>query len=251
MQDISYCTNEWQSCLQCQRLHTYRMKYMHLQWLSLDEFSMASNSVLRYMHLHLQDIKHSKNHLVQSTLLPFVTYSNYNLWLIISYFMDLRSNYSPLATNLWTEHFCIYELDEIMWQKDDRSFAELFNRLQIGRHTEEDLKLLTSCKVSSSKMYQLNGIPHFFPTRKMVADYNNVVLENSSEIKMTITAIDILPPDISQKVKEQLFAVVSKHKQEKSWCVALNYNCSYKSSVWHHSQYICGRWLNEWVRILC
>ena len=50
----------------------------------------------------------------------------------------------------------------------------------------------------------------------MVADYNNVVLENSSEIKMTVTAFDILPPDISQKLKEQLLAVVSKCKQEKT-----------------------------------
>ena len=32
-------------------------------------------------------------------------------------FEDYRNNYGPLGTNLWTEHFKIYELTEIMRQK--------------------------------------------------------------------------------------------------------------------------------------
>lgn len=36
----------------------------------------------------------------------------------------------PLATNLWTDLFKMFELTEIMRQKDDKDFAELLNRLR-------------------------------------------------------------------------------------------------------------------------
>ena len=36
--------------------------------------------------------------------------------------------YSALASNIGTENFTLFELTEIMRQKDDREFAELLNR---------------------------------------------------------------------------------------------------------------------------
>ena len=86
--------------------------------------------------------------------------------------MDLQSNYGPLATNLWCEYFSVYDLDEIMQQKGDKIFAELLNRLCTGAHTGNDLKVLSSHKVHSTEIDHLNSLPHFFPTRKMVTDYN-------------------------------------------------------------------------------
>ena len=38
-------------------------------------------------------------------------------------FEDYRNNYGPLATNLWTEHFKIYESTEIMRQKDEKNLS--------------------------------------------------------------------------------------------------------------------------------
>ena len=61
-------------------------------------------------------------------------------------FEDYRNNYGPLATNLWTEHFKIYELTEIMRQKDDKKFAQLLNRLRIGARTKNDIKILKEYK---------------------------------------------------------------------------------------------------------
>ena len=57
-------------------------------------------------------------------------------------FMDLTSDYGPLATNLWKEHFTIFELTEIMWKKEDKKFAQLLNHLYIGEHTAADINLL-------------------------------------------------------------------------------------------------------------
>ena len=46
-------------------------------------------------------------------------------------FEDYSRNYEPLATNLWTEYFKIYNLTQIMRQKDNKKFAQLLNRLLI------------------------------------------------------------------------------------------------------------------------
>ena len=82
-------------------------------------------------------------------------------------FIDLKTNSGPLATNLWCEHFSIFELDEIMWKKDEKTFAELLNRLCIGKNTEDDVKLLNTHIVCANETAHINSIPHFFPTRKM------------------------------------------------------------------------------------
>ena len=50
----------------------------------------------------------------------------------------------------------------------------------------------------------------------MVTNYNNMVLENSSEYKITVTTIDIPPSDISEEFKEKLFMAISKCPQEKT-----------------------------------
>ena len=128
--------------------------------------------------------------------------------------MALRHNYGPTATNLWCEYFTMYELEEIMCQKDDKDIAELLNRLHIGKHTTPDLNLLSSRTVMEEQRDQLSDIPQFFPTRKMVARYNDMTLQNTVEHKIIITAIDIPPNDISPKFREQLHAAIDKQKAE-------------------------------------
>ena len=49
-----------------------------------------------------------------------------------------------ISTNLWQQYFKCYELDEIMRQKEDKSWAELLNRLKEGNHTDIDIKTLKS-----------------------------------------------------------------------------------------------------------
>ena len=101
-----------------------------------------------------------------------------------------------------------------MHQKHDKEFAELLNRLHIGKHTTADYNLLSSRTIMEEQRDQLSDIPHFFLTRKMVARYNDMVLQNMMEHKITITAIDIPPNDISPKFREQLHAVIDKQKAE-------------------------------------
>ena len=57
-------------------------------------------------------------------------------------FENFQMGYNVLASNIWTEYFTLFELTEIMRQKDDKEFAELLNRLREGKHSEEDIAIL-------------------------------------------------------------------------------------------------------------
>ena len=57
-------------------------------------------------------------------------------------FENTNDSYSPLPTNIWKEYFTLFELTEIMSQKDDEGFAELLNRLREGKHSQNDIKVL-------------------------------------------------------------------------------------------------------------
>ena len=102
-----------------------------------------------------------------------------------------------------------------MYQKDDQQFAQLLNRLCIGKQTNDDLRILQSRKVTHEQFETLHHIPHFFPTRRKVESYNESVWESSSQYTLTITAIDIPPSDILASAKENLQAAINRRTAER------------------------------------
>ena len=106
----------------------------------------------------------------------------------------------------------MYELEEIVCQKNERIFAELLNRFCVGKHTAADLNLLATRAVTSEDGQSLNHTPHFFPTRKKVHDYNETILQRSAAQKIIITVIDIPPSSSSQRFIQQLQAATDKCK---------------------------------------
>ena len=95
-------------------------------------------------------------------------------------FEDYSRNYEPLATNLWTEYFKIYNLTQIMRQKDDKKFAQLLNRLRTENHTQNDIKILKNTKITNKHLQSKKSIPHFYPTLHQVNTYNNNIKDNQS-----------------------------------------------------------------------
>ena len=53
-------------------------------------------------------------------------------------FLDLDEDAEALTPNSWKDHFKMYELVDIMRQKDDLKFVQLLNRLRLNEMTEED-----------------------------------------------------------------------------------------------------------------
>lgn len=90
-------------------------------------------------------------------------------------FENSLTNYSIFASNIWKHHFTLFELTEIMRQKDDKQFAELLNRLREGNHSKNDIAILKErCLNSSPKndTYPIN-MTHLFSNNALVDAYNN------------------------------------------------------------------------------
>ena len=57
-------------------------------------------------------------------------------------FENSQYGYNAFATNICTEYFTLFELMEIMRQKEDKQFAELLSRLREGKHSDDDIAIL-------------------------------------------------------------------------------------------------------------
>ena len=57
-------------------------------------------------------------------------------------FKDIdNSEYGVLAPNVWKELFKMFELEQIMKQRESKHFTELLNRLREGNHSKDIQKL--------------------------------------------------------------------------------------------------------------
>lgn len=175
--------------LDMQQLNILRSKYMHLKVIFIDEISMVGHGMFNFINLRLQEIKGCKKLFGGVSIIAvgdlFQLKPVMDGWI----FSQPCQNYGPLATNLWRDNFQMFELTEIMRQKDDKEFAEILNRLREGKHTTDDLaKLKGALTTNDSK---LSNIPHLFATRKEVFGFNEKIFsQSSSEMKVVIKAID-------------------------------------------------------------
>ena len=100
----------------------------------------------------------------------------------------------------------MFELTEIMRQKDDKDFAELLNCLREGKQTQDDITVLKS-RVLKSKPGETNypaSLTHVFSTNALVNTHNEAVFNLSQSAKAQIDAIDIVIGDISDELKDEL-----------------------------------------------
>lgn len=188
--------------LDMQQLNTLRTRYMSLKVIFIDEISMVGYGMFNFMNLRLQEIK--------GCTMPF---GGVNIVAVGDLFqlkpvMDgwifslPNTDYGPLAANLWRDNFKLFELTIIMRQRDDRTFAELLNRLREGNQTEQDISLLCQCVKEETP--EITSIPHLFTTRKEVQSYNNKIYEMADESqKVSINALDCVigTPDDAVKLK--------------------------------------------------
>ena len=121
-----------------EKLNTYRCKYENVKVVIIDEISMVGNKLFYYIHKRLQEIT--------TRPLPFGGISVIAVGDLFQLrpvmdnyvFQNLRDGYGPLDTNLWVDHFSMFEFTEIMRQKN-KEFAELLNRLREGNQTANDI----------------------------------------------------------------------------------------------------------------
>ena len=130
--------------LDSSRLNTLRSQIGRLKLIFIDEISKVGNTMFTVqIYKTLKDIKGSS--------LPFGGVSIVAIGdlfqlqpVMDGYIFKNMDNdeYGVLAPNVWQELFKMFELKQIMRQRESKDFAELLNRLREGNHTKQDIQKL-------------------------------------------------------------------------------------------------------------
>ncbi|CAB4013452.1 Hypothetical predicted protein [Paramuricea clavata] len=119
-------------------------------------------------------------------------------------FTDVQclNSYNILAPNLWRRYFRMFELDEIMRQRESKEFAEILNRLREGKHASSDIQ-----KLKERCVEELNcprEAPRLFIQNALVDSYNEKVCESFSGDKYVIKAQDSVIGACSAELKRKI-----------------------------------------------
>ena len=162
--------------LSADELNTFRKKYRHLKVVIIDEISMVVNQTLSFIDTRLQQLTGTTA--VFGGLSVIAVGDLYQLKPVGNKLvcLDLEKGASSLARNLWKELFKMYELVDIIRQKDDLDFAHLLNRLRLNEMTEEDKnKLQTRIVDCDTGDYPKDAL-HIFAENLYVNEHNNKIL---------------------------------------------------------------------------
>ena len=119
-------------------------------------------------------------------------------------FNDLKTEYGILSPNLWQELFKMFELKEIMRQRESTQFAELLNRLREGKQTNEDIRILKQRILQPSGSNYPVDAPHLFIQNAKVNDFNDKVHQASQGTKHNIRAHDSVIGATFQEVRDKI-----------------------------------------------
>ena len=162
--------------------------------------------MFNFLNLRLQQIMGTKEPFGGVSLITVIDLFQlkpvFDKWI----FENSKSGYSALASNIWTQDFTLFELTDIMRQKDDRQFAELLNRLREGNHTDAYLDVLKERRINvkpGEESYPMN-MTHIFITNASVNAHNTALYYLSVGDKAQVKAIDIVVGDISDDLKTQM-----------------------------------------------
>lgn len=198
--------------LDMQQLTSLQTKYHALKVLIIDEISMVGKRMFNFINLRLQEIL--------GVMKPFGGISV----LAVGDLFQLRPvkdswifangadahGLGNIACNIWVDHFNMFELTEIMRQKDDLMFAELLNRLREGNQSEDDINCLKTCIISSDHSNNsISTLPHLYTRRCEVAEYNNLMFQAvPAQNKTIVSAIDTVTGDMSADMQQKIISKI-------------------------------------------
>ena len=126
--------------LDSSRLNTLRCHLGGVKLIFLDEISMVRNTMLNMqINNRLKDIKGSKEDFGGVSIVAIGDLFQLEPVMDSDIFKDFDDIDGPLAQKLWKEHFKMFEVVEIMTQRECKEFAEILNRLREGKHTAHDI----------------------------------------------------------------------------------------------------------------
>ena len=193
-------------------------KYQYLKTVIIDEVSLVPSQFLSHMTTRLKEFTNSdklfggKHMIFVGDLFQLKPVNGQ--WV----FLPHSQNYGPLATNIWRDNVNMYELTEIMRQKDDKEYALILNRLREGKHTKADIEILQSRRLKETNpehpSYPLKK-PHAYATNPEVNNFNSRVYDRAPTEKYEVKAVDVVVGDLSKSMKDRVmehFKSTNKYK---------------------------------------
>lgn len=179
--------------LSSEKLNTLRNKYSKLKCLIVDEISMVGATMLASIHQRLQAITGLPTEIPFGGVSILAVGDLQQLPPVCDspiYAMSSDPYYG--FADLFNSNFSLFNLTEIMRQKNDRKFAELLSRIRLGQTTADDLSLLQSRVVTPHDIADDHCL-HLFSSNREVDAHNDRLLNSLCAPLKVFHAIDKLP----------------------------------------------------------
>lgn len=160
-----------------QKINTLRCLYTNLKLIIADEISMFGAKSLLHLHKSLQDIfEDFKNPFAGISILAVGDLLQLNPVGDQAVFKTPSTGLEALAGSLWTHHFKLYELTDIVRQKGDPTFAQLLSRVRVGSMTTQDIESLETLQHTPTDDFPPDTV-HLYFTNNQVSSYNKEKIE--------------------------------------------------------------------------
>ena len=192
--------------LDSSRLNTLRCQLGGVKLIFLDEISMVGSTMFNVqINNRLKDIKGNNKDFGGVSIIAIGDLFQLQPIMDKYIFKDLdNSEYAILAPNKWLEYFHMFELEEIMRQKDSKIFAEILNRLREGNHTKNDIIKLKQRLIEENSINDPMDVPHLFIQNKKIDEFNERVHRAAVGEKFSIKAVDSVIGASSAQLRDKI-----------------------------------------------
>ena len=213
-------------------LNTFRNQLGDVKLIFIDEISMVGFRMFNYIHQRLQELKQSKEDFGGVSIIVIGDLFQLKPVHDCYIFQQSHSSYMPLATSLWQKHFPMYELTEIMRQRECRDFAFLLNRLREGKQTSDDIAELNRHVVDQNSDQYPRFAPHLFTTNDRVSQHNFSIIHLSPNPVLEVKATDRLVGTYTEEMKNKILSCfLTTSNEQLPSVVHLTEGCVYDLTV--------------------
>ena len=157
---------------------------------------MVGSNMLLQIHRRLQQLKGSPHSSTFSNISILAVGDLFQLQPVAQpyVFDEVSDAYARLhgSGSLWMDEFSLIELDQIVRQKGDQSFAQLLCRVRKAECTDVDLDALKAREIEDGALDYPQDAIHVYRLNKDVDQHSMTKLQNLTSLHqlVTITAID-------------------------------------------------------------
>ena len=189
------------------QLNTFRIKYKHLKVVIIDEISMVGKKTFDFIDTRLQQLTGIRAPFGGLSVIAVGDFYQLKPVKDRLVFRNLDEDAKALAPNSWKDHFKIYELVDIMRQKDDLKFAQLLNRLRLNELTEQDRDDLRKRVVDRNSSEYPRDAVHLFAEKEGMYKHNENIMNGIDGEEVDVPCHDtVVSANISQKRARQLIS---------------------------------------------